>query len=393
MNSLQPSAFNLAPPPTLQWQPVQIANFTAVAGNSYPCNTTSTAFTVTLPASPRAGDEITLTDYAGTWNTNNLTVNPNGLKINGFTAIAVLSTNRGSVQLVYVDATQGWAAYSGFAVTTLPTSYNIEIFVLGGGAGANAGGGGSGGISYNSALTVTPGTAYTATVGPGGASATAGTDSTFSGAGITTVRGYGGGTGGTPGVNGGSGGGGFSNGAETTLRLGGTATQGAGGTTYYGSNGGSNSSIARGQGGGGGTGAVGQDAQAISGSFNGGANGGNGTSAFSSWLTVISQGVDSGGTRYIGGGGAGANSATSVLRTGGLGGGGDAPASTTANGSSGLANCGGGGGGSWSGTQGAGGSGIICIRYAGAQRGTGGTIVSSGGYTYHTFTGNGTYTA
>jgi|TARA_B100002019_G_scaffold288848_1_gene303266 hypothetical protein len=38
-----------------------------------------------------------------------------------------------------------------------------------------------------------------------------------------------------------------------------------------------------------------------------------------------------------------------------------------------------------------GGSGIVIIRYAGSQKGTGGTVTSSGGYTYHTFTSSGTY--
>jgi PKD repeat protein len=41
----------------------------------------------------------------------------------------------------------------------------------------------------------------------------------------------------------------------------------------------------------------------------------------------------------------------------------------------------------------AGGSGIVIISYAGAQRGTGGTVTSSGGNTIHTFTSSGTYTA
>jgi hypothetical protein len=70
----------------------------------------------------------------------------------------------------------------------------------------------------------------------------------------------------------------------------------------------------------------------------------------------------------------------------------------------GTANTGGGGGGGTgieapaSGLTGrnagkAGGSGIVIIRYAGAQRGTGGTVVTTGGYTYHTFTSSGTYTA
>jgi hypothetical protein len=70
----------------------------------------------------------------------------------------------------------------------------------------------------------------------------------------------------------------------------------------------------------------------------------------------------------------------------------------------GTANTGGGGGGGTgieapaSGLTGrnagkAGGSGIVIIRYAGAQKGTGGTVVTTGGYTYHTFTSSGTYTA
>jgi hypothetical protein len=42
---------------------------------------------------------------------------------------------------------------------------------------------------------------------------------------------------------------------------------------------------------------------------------------------------------------------------------------------------------------GSGGSGVVIIRYLGSQRGTGGTVTSSGGYTIHTFTSSGTYTA
>jgi hypothetical protein len=42
---------------------------------------------------------------------------------------------------------------------------------------------------------------------------------------------------------------------------------------------------------------------------------------------------------------------------------------------------------------GSGGSGVVIISYAGAQRGTGGTVTSSGGYTIHTFTSSGTFTA
>jgi hypothetical protein len=60
----------------------------------------------------------------------------------------------------------------------------------------------------------------------------------------------------------------------------------------------------------------------------------------------------------------------------------------------GSANRGAGGGGRGGSTAGsAGGSGIVIIRYAGAQRGTGGTVTSAGGYTYHTFNSSGTFTA
>jgi hypothetical protein len=62
-------------------------------------------------------------------------------------------------------------------------------------------------------------------------------------------------------------------------------------------------------------------------------------------------------------------------------------------GTAGTANLGGGGGGGDGATGAAGGSGIVIISYAGAQRGTGGTITSSGNNTIHTFNSSGTYTA
>jgi hypothetical protein len=36
---------------------------------------------------------------------------------------------------------------------------------------------------------------------------------------------------------------------------------------------------------------------------------------------------------------------------------------------------------------------VVIVRYVGPQRGTGGTITSSGGYTIHRFTSSGTFTA
>jgi hypothetical protein len=98
---------------SLTWQSVQTGNFTAVAGNAYPVNTTSGAVTVTLPASPTAGQIVQVTDYAGTWQTNNVTVSPNGGKINGSLSNIILSANRETLAYVYIDSTQGWLIYSG----------------------------------------------------------------------------------------------------------------------------------------------------------------------------------------------------------------------------------------------------------------------------------------
>ena len=91
------------------WQAVITADpSTATAGNGYFCNTTSAAFTVTLPASPSLGDEVTLVDYAGTFDTNNLTVGRNSEKIEGTAADLTVSIERAAFTLVYTDGTQGW---------------------------------------------------------------------------------------------------------------------------------------------------------------------------------------------------------------------------------------------------------------------------------------------
>ena len=80
----------------------------AVTGVGYFCDTTSAAFTVTLPATPAAGAVVGIADYANTFATNNLTVGRNGSNIGGVAADGKLSTNGLSVTFVYVDATQGW---------------------------------------------------------------------------------------------------------------------------------------------------------------------------------------------------------------------------------------------------------------------------------------------
>ena len=62
----------------------------------------------TLPSSATIGDEVTLIDYAGTFDTNNLTVGRNSHNIQGSAADLTVSTERAGFTLVYVDSTQGW---------------------------------------------------------------------------------------------------------------------------------------------------------------------------------------------------------------------------------------------------------------------------------------------
>ena len=92
----------------VNWQSVQTTGFTAVAGNGYFVDTTSGAITVTLPASASIGDTIAIKDYAGTFGSNNLTIGRNGHNIQGAANDSLISTNRASLVLVYVDSTKGW---------------------------------------------------------------------------------------------------------------------------------------------------------------------------------------------------------------------------------------------------------------------------------------------
>lgn len=255
----------------------------------------------------------------------------------------------------------------------------VEVLVVaGGGAGGNgtgygyeSGGGGAGGLIYSSSHSITPGSAITATIGGGGASATSltpgtnGSNSVFGS--LTAIGGGGGASSPAGGSSGGSGGGGSHSG---TAGGSGTAGQGFSGATPVQSSSG---------GGGGGAGGPGKST-----SSNADGSGGIGL-PFSI----------SGSLQYYAGGGGGSRH-TNV--SGGLGGGGAGVSLSAgyANGSPGGTNTGGGGGGAnqpaTSTGGGAGGSGIIIVRYPGSQRATGGTVTSVGGYTIHTFTTSGTFT-
>lgn len=94
---------------TVNWDTTKkTASFTAVSGRGYFVDTTSSAITVTLPASPSAGNIVSIKDYAGTWNTNNCTIARNSSNLDGSAADSIRSTKNESLTLVYVDATQGW---------------------------------------------------------------------------------------------------------------------------------------------------------------------------------------------------------------------------------------------------------------------------------------------
>jgi hypothetical protein len=94
---------------TVDWQTtVKTSGFAATAGEGYFVNTTSGAITATLPGSPTALDIIAFKDYALTFDTNNLTIDPGSNKIEGDTTDMVVNTEGRSVTLVYLDSTQGW---------------------------------------------------------------------------------------------------------------------------------------------------------------------------------------------------------------------------------------------------------------------------------------------
>ena len=273
----------------------------------------------------------------------------------------------------------------------LSDSYQVEYLVVAGGGGGggtySGGGGGAGGLLTATGFTVTPNEAYTVTIGAGGATSSAstqgndGTNSVFSS--LTAIGGGGGGTSSGSGIgrSGGSGGGAERGGVPggTPFPAAGAGTPGQGNPGGLGYDAVSNCTSG---GGGGGAGGPGSDSPRVASNQNNAGPGGIGLE-----LSI------SGAAVYYAGGGGGGNDQGNASAPGGLGGGGSGYMRGSG-GTAGTANRGGGGGGAGNGPQGAaGGSGIVIIRYLGAQRGSGGTITSGGGYTIHTFTGSGTFTA
>jgi len=406
---------------TVDWDTTaKTASFTAVSGNGYFVNTTSGAITLTLPASPSAGDIVAVSDYANTFATNNLTVARNGSLINGVAFDYTISTNGISLTFVYVDGTRGWKnvndgttnatgdnpfiVATGGTVTTCgdckihtftgpgtftvcnvasicaPTRNQVSYMVIaGGGAGAElyGGGGGAGGFrEYKTPLTPytasplngNPGgtsvtvtaTAFPITVGAGGSGGALGPGNPGSNSVFSTITSAGGAGGGinnsTPAPSGGSGGGGGGDGSAGTGGGGGAGNTPPVNPPQGNPGGNGGARDAYGPGGGGG-GAGGTGSTATPTSAG---PGGNGIATSISGSSV---------TRAGGGGGAivfqpDSNGGNAGPGGGGIGGGGGA-SNTTA--TAGTANTGGGGGGGGANVPDedgrSGGSGIVIIRY------------------------------
>jgi len=88
--------------------------FTATAGGRYFIDTSSTAFTMTLPASPNAGDMVHIIDYSGSLSVRNLTIAPGGNRIQRIADNMVVSTNGAAFVLLYSGAANpGWLVATG----------------------------------------------------------------------------------------------------------------------------------------------------------------------------------------------------------------------------------------------------------------------------------------
>ena len=94
----------------VDWKPgdIKTASFTATDNQGFFVNTTSGEITVTLPASPSAGDVVGIKDYANTFDTNKCILNANGNKIQGSTTNFEITVEGSSIILIYVDSTRGW---------------------------------------------------------------------------------------------------------------------------------------------------------------------------------------------------------------------------------------------------------------------------------------------
>jgi len=349
-------------------------------GEGYTGNRSTAALTVF--SASRWNDNTTISSLQIAATTGNL-VTGSEFSLYGLvntTTTPVFSPFASGGDLIDSDGTYWYHAFLSSGTFTPFKALTADILVVaGGGSGASggnsagAGGGGAGGLLAFTSQALTP-LNYNCIVGGGGAARAltggaaqdgfVGNDSQF--ASLTLVKGGGFGGGGLldgVGGNGGTGGsgGGAGRWSNATSQFGGSPTTGQG---FKGGDALSSGAGGRNGVGGGGAGGAGVNRTNV-----GDGDGGIGSSAYSSWGLATNTGQNSSGTVYYAGGGGGSGVAN--LGAGGLGGGGAGP---TPNGSaqtatSGIAGTGGGGGGMGGAdaavlkTSGAGGSGIVIVRY------------------------------
>ncbi len=87
-----------------------ITAYTAVAGDNLLIDTQAAQVTITLPASPTIGDEVSFMDVSpsGGFATNKVTINRNSQPIRGAASNLELVANNQSIKLRYTNATKGW---------------------------------------------------------------------------------------------------------------------------------------------------------------------------------------------------------------------------------------------------------------------------------------------
>ena len=71
-------------------------------------DTSVNTVTINLPSSPNTGEYIQFIDASGSFDTNNLTLGRNGLKIMGLDENMTVATKNANFTLVYASASQGW---------------------------------------------------------------------------------------------------------------------------------------------------------------------------------------------------------------------------------------------------------------------------------------------
>jgi hypothetical protein len=145
----------------ISYTAVKTSNYSAAVNDGVQTDTSGGSFTVTLPATPAVGDQVIVTDSAGSWATNNLTVGRNGSTIEGSATDLICNISSVSVQLVYSGTTWDVFAQAGGAggVIDINTQTTGTLTVSRGGTGATT-------LTANAVL-VGNGTSAVASVAPG----------------------------------------------------------------------------------------------------------------------------------------------------------------------------------------------------------------------------------